>query len=334
MAMASQSRRSTGGAIPLLLTALLALVFLITAVMFSLQRREVLAELAQTVSVVAGTTDVGDGVLAQTVRDRLADSGQECLLDLVNWQAQQLEASAAQLTAMNAERESESATIAALRSDLQQTMTLLTGDASLGYSQLAERLRGEYPERSEAPLLEQFASQTQELAAQTQQLAEAEQRVSALSESAAAADQRIAALSESMAELQKLRELPMIKASGTYELDKRTIERAIRQEMGKTEIEDEKTELRILLGALGSLTMTLTLNANGEAVRVSDLAGDVKTLAGTWYVSGSDIALKLAIPGEEPEVMRGKVYGHAIKFDSPDEEEMPVNLIFKRQESE
>jgi len=126
--------------------------------------------------------------------------------------------------------------------------------------------------------------------------------------------------------------------AGVYELDKETVKASIQAEMKKAE-ESGDAEMgaqfggAMILGMIDSLTMTVTLNADGTANMVADMMGDQNTSSGTWKLDGEAITITATSPGEEPETINGTVAGGRMTLKSPDGDEMPFDMVFKKKTS-
>jgi hypothetical protein len=124
--------------------------------------------------------------------------------------------------------------------------------------------------------------------------------------------------------------------AGVYELDKEAVKTSIQAEMKKAE-ESGDAEMgaqfggAMILGMIDSLTMTVTLNADGTASMVADIMGDQNTATGTWKLDGEAITITAVSPGEEPETITGTVAGSKMTLKSPDGDEMPFDMVFKKK---
>lgn len=126
---------------------------------------------------------------------------------------------------------------------------------------------------------------------------------------------------------------PEARAAGTYELDKQAMKDAVQAEIDQIEDPMERMGASMMMGMFDMFSVTITLNADGTASGISEMAGESEYVSGTWTLTDNRISLTLAEEGEEPETMTGILDGDTIRIETPDEEEMPFDMIFRRVSS-
>ncbi len=121
------------------------------------------------------------------------------------------------------------------------------------------------------------------------------------------------------------------KAAGTYELDTAAMRTAMQAEIDKIEDPMERMGASMMLGMLGEMSMTITLNADGTASGVVVIAGEEDPATGNWTLTGNNISITMGSEGESnPETMSGTYEGDTIRLDAPGDE-MPVQMVLKRK---
>lgn len=125
-------------------------------------------------------------------------------------------------------------------------------------------------------------------------------------------------------------ESAMDRAAGSYDLDKTQVKAAMQKEIDKLEDPAEKAQMSMMMGMIDAFSMTLTLNADGTATGEMGMGGDSQDATGTWTINGDQVSVTLAAEGEEPETMSGTLSGDTLKFDPPEEEDVPFDLVFTR----
>lgn len=121
------------------------------------------------------------------------------------------------------------------------------------------------------------------------------------------------------------------KAAGTYELDTAAMRTSMQAEIDKIEDQMEKMGASMMLGMIGEMSITITLNADGTANGVMVMAGEEDPATGSWTLEGNAISITMTPEGESTaETMTGTFEGDTIRLDAPGEE-MPFQMIFKRK---
>lgn len=122
--------------------------------------------------------------------------------------------------------------------------------------------------------------------------------------------------------------------AGVYEIDKAAIKAAAEAEMKKEQDPNDPMAgfgASMMMGMIDSMNMTMTLNADKTATMVVSAMGQSDTATGTWSLSGSEITVTVASPGDTAEPVTGTVDGDTITLTPPSEEDMPFDLVFKKK---
>ncbi len=124
------------------------------------------------------------------------------------------------------------------------------------------------------------------------------------------------------------------KAAGTYELDKEAMKASMQAEIDKIEDEGEKMMAGMMMGMVDGMTMTFVLNEDGTVDASTTVMGQVDSAKGTWTLKGSTITFTMTeTDAGDPETMTGTLKGDSIELNSPDEDEMPFNLVFNKKKA-
>jgi uncharacterized lipoprotein NlpE involved in copper resistance len=125
--------------------------------------------------------------------------------------------------------------------------------------------------------------------------------------------------------------------TGTYELDKEAVRKAMQAEIDKQKASGEEDPMggfgaAMAMGLVESMTVTMTLNADGTAQMNMSMMGDSQAMDGTWTLSGANITVTAGPEGEEKKPATGTVSGDTITLKAAEgEEEMPFDMVFKKK---
>lgn len=124
-------------------------------------------------------------------------------------------------------------------------------------------------------------------------------------------------------------------AVGVYELDKAAMKASMQAEIDKIEDPMEKMGASMAMSFMDSMSMTIDLKADGTVEAVTNVPmGGTDSARGTWSMKGSAITFKMTHTDEgDPEEMTGTLKGGTLELTTPDEAEMPYNLVFNKKKA-
>lgn len=124
--------------------------------------------------------------------------------------------------------------------------------------------------------------------------------------------------------------------AGTYELDKVAVKAAMQAEIDKQKESGEEDPMAgfgaaMAMGMIDSMSITMTLNADGTATMLMQMMGDTESAKGTWTLDGNKITVTAAAEGETPEPATGTVSGDIITLKMPESGDQPFDMVFKKK---
>ncbi len=127
---------------------------------------------------------------------------------------------------------------------------------------------------------------------------------------------------------------PKAKVAGTYELDKAAV-KASAEAKAKAEgpNSDAAAAAGMMAGMIDAMNMSVTLNVDGTASMAMSMMGQSETASGTWTLDGSAISITANKTGEAPETISGTVSGDSITLKSPEGQQMPFDMVFKKKKA-
>ena len=146
----------------------------------------------------------------------------------------------------------------------------------------------------------------------------------------------LAAVALAAASLAGCGKSPDAKYAGTWELDKEVIMEAMMAEIAAVEDPAERQMMEMgmaMMGAsmLDTMSMTLTLNADGTVTSTTHMMGESDTVHGRWSSRGRTVTIEVTQDGETESITAEFDGDAALEVIPPEGEDVPFRMVMRRQ---